>query len=48
MKSPSTPDELLIIDNSMLTTNNQQRSGTTISVTPKTSTYKAKEVSKNQ
>ena len=44
MKSPSTPDELSIIDNSMLTRKNQQPSKTP--VTPKTPTYKAKEVSR--
>ena len=41
MKSPSTPDELSIIDNSMLTRKKQQRSKTPTPVTPKTSTYKA-------
>ena len=44
MKSPSTPDELSIIDNSMLTRKKQQPSKTP--VTPKTPTYKAKEVSR--
>ena len=46
MKSPSTPDELSIIDNSMLTRKKQQPSKTPTPVTPKTPTYKAKEVSK--
>ena len=46
MKSPSNPDELSIIDNSMLARKKQQRSKTPTPVTPKTSTYKAKEVSK--
>ena len=46
MKSPSTPDELSIIDNSKLTRKYQQRSKSPTPVTRKTSTYKAKEVSK--
>ena len=46
MKSPSTPDKLSIIDNSMLTRKKLPRSKTATPVTPKTSTYKAKEVSK--
>ena len=46
MKSPSTPDELSIIDNSMLTRKKQQRNKTPTPVTPKSFTYKAKEVSK--
>ena len=41
MKTHSTPDELSIIDNSMLTRKKQQRSKTPTPVTPKTSTYKA-------
>ena len=41
MKSPSTPDEWSIIDNAMLTRTKQQPSKT-----PKTPTYKAKEVSR--
>ena len=46
MKSPSTPDELSVIDNSMLTRKKQQPNKTPTPVTPKTPTYKAKEVSK--
>ena len=46
MKSTSTPDKLSVIDNSMLTRKKQQRSKTPTPVTPKTSTYKTKEVSK--
>ena len=46
MKSPSTPDELSIIDNSMLTRKKQQRNKTPTPVTPKSFTYKANEVSK--
>ena len=46
MKSPSTPNELSIIDSSMLTRKKQQQSKTPSTITPKTSTYKAKEVSK--
>ena len=46
VKSLSTPDELSITDNSMLTRKKQQPSETPTTVTPKTSTYKAKEVSK--
>ena len=47
IKSLSTPDELSIIDNSMLTRKKQQRSETPTPVKPKTSTYKAKEFLKN-
>ena len=46
VKSLSTPDELSITDNSMLTRKKQQPSETPTTVTPKTSTYEAKEVSK--
>ena len=46
MKSPSTPDELSIIDIPMLTRKKQQPSETSTPVTPKTPTYKAKEVSR--
>ena len=46
MKSPSTPDELSIIDNAMLTRTKQQPSKTPTPATPKTPTYKAKEVSR--
>ena len=46
MKSPSTPDELSIIDNSMLTRKKQQPSKIPTPVTTKTSNYKAKEVSR--
>ena len=42
--SPSTPDEISIFDNTMLTSKKQQPSTTSISVTPKTPTSKAKEV----
>ena len=45
MKSPSTPDELSVIVNSMLTRKKQQRGETPTPVTPKSSTYKAKEIS---
>ena len=46
MKSISTPVELSIINNSMLTTKKQQPSTTPIPITPKTPFYKAKEVSR--
>ena len=46
MKSPSTPDELSIIDDSKLTRKKQQPSKIPTPVTTKTSTYKAKEVSR--
>ena len=46
MKSPSTPEELSIIDNSMLTRKKQRPSKTPTPVTTKTPTYKAKEVSR--
>ena len=42
MKPPSTPDELSIIDNPMVTRKKQQRSKTSTPVTPKTFTYNAK------
>ena len=42
MKPPSTPDELSIIDNPMVTRKKQQRSKTSTPVTLKTFTYKAK------
>ena len=45
-KSTSTPDELSINDNSMLTRKKQQPSKTLTPVTPKIPTYKAKEVSR--
>ena len=45
MLSPITPDELSIIDNSMLT-RKKQPNATPIPVTPKTPTYKAKEFSR--
>ena len=48
MKSPSTPDELSIIDNSMPTRKRKQPSKTSTPVTPKTPTYKAKEVSEKK
>ena len=46
MKSPSTSDELSVIDNSILTRKKQQPSTTPISVTPKNPAYKVKEVSR--
>lgn len=46
MKSTSTPDELWLVGNSVLTRKKQQPSKTPIPVAPKTSTYEAKEVSK--
>ena len=44
--SLSTPDETSIFDNAMLTSKKKQPSITPIPVTPKTPTYKAKEVSR--
>ena len=46
LTSPSTPDEISIFDNAMLTSQKQQPSIAPIPVTPKTPTYKAKEVSR--
>ena len=48
MKSSSTSVELSIIDNSMLARKKQQRSKAPTAITPKTSTDKAKEVSKKK
>ena len=45
-KSPSTPNELSVMDNSMLTRKKQQPIKTLTPVTSKTSTYKAQEVSR--
>ena len=44
LTSHSTPDEISIFDNVMLTGKKKQPSTTPIPVTPKTPTYKAKEV----
>ena len=46
LTSLSTPDIISIFDNGMLTSKKQQPSTTPIPVTPKTPTYKAKEVSR--
>ena len=46
MTSPSTPDEISVFDNTMLTSKKEQASTTPIPVTPKTATYKAREVSR--
>ena len=46
LTSPSTPDEISIFDNAILTSKKQQPSTTPIPLTPKTSTYKDKEVSR--
>ena len=46
LTSPSTPDEISIFGKVMLTSKKQQPSTTPIPVTPKTPTYKAKEVSR--
>ena len=46
LTSPSTPDQISIFDNAMLTSEKQQPSTTPVPVTPKTPTYKAKEVSR--
>ena len=46
LTSPSTPDEISIFDNTMLTSKNQQPSTTSIPARPKTLTCKAKEVSR--
>ena len=45
LTSTSTPDEISIFDNAMLTSK-EQPSTTPIPVTPKTPTFKAKEVSR--
>ena len=46
MKSPSTPYELSIIDNSILTSEKRQPSKIPTPATPKLATYKAKEASR--
>ena len=46
LTSPSTPDEISIFDNTMLTSKKKQTSTTPISVTSKTPAYETKEVSR--
>ena len=46
LTSPSTPDEISIFGNAMLTRKKQQPSTTPVHITPTTPIYKAKEVSR--
>ena len=46
LSSPSTPDEISVFDNAMLTSKKQQLRTNSLHATHKTPTYKAKEVSR--